>query len=169
MEDERQADKGKPPASSLDVEAVRQLLSLMSEHDLTELEIEQGDTVVRLRKAGAAAPAVSVMPVPAPMMSVLPQGAAAAPAPAAAAKKEESLPSIKSPMVGTFYVSSSPEAQPYVKVGDHVSEDTVVCIIEAMKVFNEIRAETSGIVERILVKNAQAVEFGQALFVVRPE
>ena len=72
-------------------------------------------------------------------------------------------------MVGTFYVASSPETPPYVKVGDHVTEETVVCIIEAMKVFNEIRAEMRGTVERVLVKNAQAVEFGQPLIVVRPE
>jgi acetyl-CoA carboxylase biotin carboxyl carrier protein len=72
-------------------------------------------------------------------------------------------------MVGTFYSSSSPDTAPYVKVGDHVSEDTVVCVIEAMKVFNEIRAEMSGTVEKVLAKNAQAVEFGQPMFVVRPD
>jgi acetyl-CoA carboxylase biotin carboxyl carrier protein len=72
-------------------------------------------------------------------------------------------------MVGTFYAAPSPEAPPFVKVGDHVMEDTVVCVIEAMKVFNEIRAETSGTIEKILGKNAAAVEFGQALFVVRPD
>jgi acetyl-CoA carboxylase biotin carboxyl carrier protein len=72
-------------------------------------------------------------------------------------------------MVGTFYEAPSPEAAVFVEVGDHVSEDTVVCIIEAMKVFNEIRAEMSGTIEKILVKNAQAVEFGQPMFVVRPD
>jgi acetyl-CoA carboxylase biotin carboxyl carrier protein len=72
-------------------------------------------------------------------------------------------------MVGTFYATPSPDAEPYVKVGDHVTEETVVCMIEAMKVFNEIRAEMSGTIEKLLVKNAQAVEFGLPLFVVRPD
>ena len=152
-----------PVSGRIDLETVRQLATLMSEHDLAELEIEQEDMVVRLRKTGAPAPAaVSLVPVVAPV-------AAAAPAAAPAGAKKEDLPAILSPMVGTFYVASGPDAAPYVKVGDHVSEDTVVCMIEAMKVFNEIRAETTGTIEAILVKNAQAVEFGQRLFVVRPD
>jgi len=157
----RKAPGEEPSPGKIDVEAIRQLLALMSEHDLSELEIEQPDMAVRLRKGGAA-PVAAAAPVPATAAP------AATPAPAAA-PKEESLPAIKSPMVGTFYVSSGPDAAPYVKVGDHVSEDAVVCVIEAMKVFNEIRAEMSGTVERILVKNAQAVEFGQPLFAVRPD
>jgi len=152
-----------PVSGRIDLETVRQLATLMSEHDLAELEIEQEDMVVRLRKTGAPAPAaVSLVPVVAPV-------AAAAPAAAPAGAKKEDLPAILSPMVGTFYVSSGPDAAAYVKEGDHVSEDTVVCMIEAMKVFNEIRAETTGTIEAILVKNAQAVEFGQRLFVVRPD
>jgi len=103
-----------------------------------------------------------------------PAAPAAAPpaAPQAGAEPEaepEELPRITSPMVGTFYAASSPEAAPFVQVGDHVDEDTVVCVIEAMKVFNEIRAETSGTIETVLVENAEAVEFGQPLFVVRPD
>jgi acetyl-CoA carboxylase biotin carboxyl carrier protein len=147
-------------SGKIDVEAIRQLLALMGEHDLAELEIEQEDMVVRLRKTSAA-PAAAAAPVPA--------AAPAAPAAPAAEAKKEDLPAIKSPMVGTFYATSSPDTAPYVKVGDHVSEDTVVCIIEAMKVFNEIQAEMSGTVERILVQNAQAVEFGQPMFIVRPD
>ena len=142
----------------VDVEAIRQLLTLMNEHGLVELEIEQEDLVVRLRKAGAVAPVPGVV------------GPVAAPAPPAPAPAdEEELPAIKSPMVGTFYAAPSPDAQAYVKVGDHVGEDTVVCMIEAMKVFNEIRAEMSGTIETICVKNAQPVEFGLPLFVVRPD
>ena len=152
-----------PVSGRIDLETVRQLATLMGEHDLAELEVEQEDMVVRLRKTGAPAPAaVSLVPVVAPV-------AAAAPAAAPAGAKKEDLPAILSPMVGTFYVSSGPDAAAYVKEGDHVSEDTVVCMIEAMKVFNEIRAETTGTIEAILVKNAQAVEFGQRLFVVRPD
>jgi acetyl-CoA carboxylase biotin carboxyl carrier protein len=148
-----------PVSGRIDLETVRQLAMLMGEHDLAELEVEQEDMVVRLRKTGAPAPAaVSVVPVVAPVAAAAPAGA-----------KKEDLPAILSPMVGTFYVASGPDAAPYVKEGDHVTEDTVVCMIEAMKVFNEIRAEMTGTIEAILVKNAQAVEFGQRLFVVRPD
>jgi len=168
MADDKRTEKEVPGARSvsgkIDLDSIRQLLALMSEHDLAELEIEQADMAVRLRKAGAAA-------APAAVASAAAAGACAgAPAAAASAKAEEvALPAITSPMVGTFYTSPSPEAGPFVKVGDHVNEDTVVCIIEAMKVFNEIRAEMSGRVEKILVKNAQAVEFGQPMFLVCPE
>jgi acetyl-CoA carboxylase biotin carboxyl carrier protein len=160
MPDEKPVES--PSSGRVDVESIRSLLALMSEHGLVELEIEQEDLVVRLRKAGAAAPAAPVA-VAAPTAPV----AAVAAAPAAAAAS--ALPTINSPMVGTFYATASPEAEAYVKVGDHVTEDTVVCMIEAMKVFNEIRAEMAGTVEKILAKNAQAVEFGQPLFVVRPD
>jgi acetyl-CoA carboxylase biotin carboxyl carrier protein len=163
---EKKPAEGVPPAGKIDIENLRHLLTLMTEHGLAELEIEQEDLVVRLRKAGAGGQVMGMSP--APMMAGVAMPMAAAPA-AAPAAKEEKLPSIKSPMVGTFYVASSPDAAPFIKVGDHVDEDKVVCIIEAMKVFNEIRAETSGTIEKILVKNAQAVEFGQALFVVRPD
>jgi len=138
----------------------------MNEHGLVELEIEQDDLVVRLRKAGAVPLAVAVAAVPVAAGPVVPGAAAAAPA---APVREEKLPTINSPMVGTFYATPSPDAEPYVKVGDHVTEETVVCMIEAMKVFNEIRAEMSGTIEKLLVKNAQAVEFGLPLFVVRPD
>ena len=165
MGDEKRTDKEKPAMGpgmgKVDIESLRQLLALMSEHDLAELEIEQEDLVVRLRKGGAA-----VVPVAAPVAAA----PAAIPSAAPAAEAETAkLPTINSPMVGTFYAAPSPEAPPFVKVGDHVTEDTVVCVIEAMKVFNEIRAEMSGTVEKILGKNAAAVEFGQPLFVVRPD
>ena len=143
------------------LETIRKLVALMEEHGLVEVEVEQENLAVRLRKGGAeamvvpAAPAGPTAPAPA---------RAAAPAAEAA-----SLPTINSPMVGTFYVSSSPEADAYVKVGDHVTDESVVCVIEAMKVFNEIRSEMSGMIEKILVKNATPVEFGQPLFVIRPD
>ena len=169
MADEKRSEKqeasGGRVTSKIDLEAIRQLLTLMTEHDVAELEIEQEDLVVRLRKAAAAqAPAVAMMPA-----AVAPVAAPAPPAAAPAAAPAENLPAIKSPIVGTFYVAPSPEAPAFVKVGDHVNDDTVVCIIEAMKVFNEIRAEMSGTIEKILVKNEQAVEFGTALYVVRPD
>lgn len=169
------ADASEPEAEGaregpVDIEAIRQLLDLMSEHGLAELEIEREDMAIRLRKAGAGPQPPLVAGVPA---ALTPQGGAAG-QPAAAAEggeaeaAEEDLPTITSPMVGTFYAASSTEADPFVQVGDHVAEDTVVCVIEAMKVFNEIRAETSGTIEKVLVENAEAVEFGQPLFVVRP-
>ncbi|HUX02027.1 MAG: acetyl-CoA carboxylase biotin carboxyl carrier protein [Phycisphaerae bacterium] len=141
------------------LETIRKLVDLMEQHGLVEVEVEQADMAVRLRKGGAEATAAPVPVVAAAL-------AQPAPAPKAA---EAPAASINSPMVGTFYASSSPEADAYVKVGDHVAEDTVVCVIEAMKVFNEIRAEMSGSIEKILAKNTQAVEFGQPLFAVRPD
>jgi acetyl-CoA carboxylase biotin carboxyl carrier protein len=160
------SERGAAAGGKVDIEGIRQLLALMNEHGLVELEIEQDDLVVRLRKAGAVPPAVPVAAVPVAAGPAVPGAAAAAPAPPV---REEKLPTINSPMVGTFYATPSPDAEPYVKVGDHVTEETVVCMIEAMKVFNEIRAEMSGTIEKLLVKNAQAVEFGLPLFVVRPD
>lgn len=164
MADERGAEGDDPGAGKVDLEAIRQLLALMDEHGLAELEIEQEDMAVRLRKTGAPGPAA---PVAASGAGVSPaEGLGAG---AEAGGEDEELPTIESPMVGTFYEAPSPEADPLVEVGDHVDESTVVCIIEAMKVFNEIRAEKGGTIEEVLVKNAEAVEFGQALFVIRPD
>jgi acetyl-CoA carboxylase biotin carboxyl carrier protein len=146
-------------AEGLDVEPIRRLLELMKEHDLVELEMEQEGLAVRLRKAGNE---VRAVPAPAPPP--------ATPRAAVPAKEvAEEAATIKAPMVGTFYVAPEPGTKPFVEVGDHVTEDTVVCVIEAMKVFNDIRAEMSGTIEKVLVKNGQAVEFGQPLFVVRPD
>ena len=143
------------------LETIRKLVALMEEHGLVEVEVEQENLAVRLRKGGAEA-----MVVPAAPAGPTAPASARAAAPAAEAA---SLPTINSPMVGTFHAASSPEADAYVKVGDHVTDESIVCIIEAMKVFNEIQAEMSGTVEKILVKNAMPVEFGQPLFVIRPD
>ena len=157
MADEQGTEGAESGAGNFDLEAIRKLLALMDEHGLAELEIEHEDMAVRLRKAGHEVPA----PAPA--------GAAPAAAAGEAEAEEERLPTIDSPMVGTFYEASSPEAQPFVRVGDRVEESTVVCIVEAMKVFNEIRAEKSGTIEAVLLSNAEPVEFGQPLFVLRPD
>ncbi len=161
MADGQGTEGAESGAGNFDLETIRKLLTLMDEHGLAELEIEHEDMAVRLRKAGHEVPA----PAPA--------GAAPAAAPAAAAgeadTEEEKLPTIASPMVGTFYEASSPEADPFVRVGDRVDESTVVCVVEAMKVFNEIRAEKSGTIEAVLISNAEPVEFGQPLFVLRPD
>lgn len=157
----------------IDVDEIRRLLELMSEHEVEELEIEQEELAVRLRKAGAGA--YAQVPPPPPPQPAVPQPATAAgpatPGPASpeAALEDEGLVTINSPMVGTFYAAPSPDADAFVAVGDHVTEETVVCVVEAMKVFNEIRAETSGTIEKILATNADPVEFGQPMFAVRPD
>jgi len=154
----------------MELEQIRELIGLMKENDLNEVRIIEGEKRLLLKRGkGDVAP---VMVAPAvPQVAAMPAPAAPAPAaaPAAAAKAQESGPSINSPMVGTFYAAPAPDAEPYVRVGDHVNPATVVCIVEAMKVMNEIKAEMSGTIERILVKNAEAVEFGQPLFQVKPD
>ncbi len=164
-----EADTPEPDAepARIDIATIRRLLELMEAHDLAEIEIEQEELAVRLRKAGPAS-AVPMAPMPVPAAGpVAPSPAAGVPEPPA--EEDEGLVTIDSPMVGTFYSSPSPEADPYVGVGDHVTEESVVGMIEAMKVFNEIRAEVSGTIEKVLVGNAEAVEFGQAMFAVRPD
>jgi acetyl-CoA carboxylase biotin carboxyl carrier protein len=139
---------------------LRRLLALMTENDLDEIEVEEGGRRVRLRKKGAraaSAPQESAAAPPAP---------AAAPPPPRKGGPREEANTINSPMVGTFYRSSSPDAEPFVEVGSLVGPDSVVCIIEAMKVMNEIKAETEGRIVEILVANGEAVEYGQPLFAV---
>lgn len=146
----------------------------MKRADLTDFEIEEDGLKLKISREGsqpAAAPAVTYMPpapayAPAATVPPFPTEAAAAPAPApAAAPAAESgdFKIVKSPMVGTFYTAPSPDAEPFVKIGSKVSADTPVCIIEAMKVMNEIQAEETGTVAEILVENGDPVEFGQPL------
>lgn len=148
-----------------DVRRVRRLVALMNEHDLSEIDLRQGNQRVRLRRGGDQ-PILAAAPMaPAPMAAPAPAPAApAAAAPAAPAEAPAAGKTINSPMVGTFYTSSSPDAAAFIKVGDQVGPDTTVCIIEAMKVFNEIPAETSGKITAVLVENGAPVEFGQPLF-----
>jgi acetyl-CoA carboxylase biotin carboxyl carrier protein len=145
-----------------DVRRVRRLVALMNEHDLSEIDLRQGNQRVRLRRGAdqpvfAATPSYAPAPAPAPAPAA-PSASGSAPAAAPAGK------TINSPMVGTFYLSSSPDAAAFVKIGDQVGPDTTICIIEAMKVFNEIPAETSGKITAVLVENGAPVEFGQPLF-----
>lgn len=140
-----------------DVRRVRRLVALMNEHDLAEIDLRQGSQRVRLRR-GADQPVFAATPAYTPAAPAPASAAPSAPAPAAAGK------TINSPMVGTFYLSSSPDAASFVKIGDQVGPDTTICIIEAMKVFNEIPAETSGKITAVLVENGAPVEFGQPLF-----
>jgi acetyl-CoA carboxylase biotin carboxyl carrier protein len=142
---------------------------MMDKNGLTEISLRRGDEHWRLRRGGAV-PAVSLVSAapaaPPPVVQSLP-AAAAVPPPTAPAG-DNGLLTIKSPTVGTFYSAQSPEDPPFVTVGTKVSPQTTVCLIEAMKVFNPIPAECTGTVEAILVKNGDAVEFGQPLFKVRP-
>ncbi|MBR7156236.1 MAG: acetyl-CoA carboxylase biotin carboxyl carrier protein [Lentisphaeria bacterium] len=148
----------------MDFKEIRQLVSLMGEYNLTEVTIESEGTNICLRRGGAVEAVPVQLPVQMPVMQSVPAVSAAAPeVPAAPAAKAET---IDSPLVGSFYRSPSPDAAPFVQVGDRVNEETVVCIIEAMKVMNEIKAEKSGVIKEILVDNGQPVEFGQPIFVI---
>lgn len=147
-----------------DLKKVRELIELMKENDLIEVEVVSGDNKIHLKRPGAVAQQ-AVMPAMAAPMHAAPVAAAPAQAVPAA---DAGLVEIKSPIVGTFYAAPSPDSEPYVKTGDRVDADTVVCIVEAMKVMNEIKAETSGSIVEISVKDGQSIEYGQVLFKVRP-
>ncbi len=149
-----------------DVDRVRSLVELMIEHGLSELDLRQHGQTIKLRRGGEE----NVVVAPAPMVAPAPVAAAAPAAPAAPADAEDEsdLVIIKSPMVGTYYGRPNPESDSFVQVGQDISADTTVCIIEAMKVFNEIAAEVSGKVVAVLVDNEEPVEFGKPLFKVRP-
>lgn len=143
-----------------DVDRVRNLVDLMIEHGLTEVDLRQHGQTIRLRRGAGDAP-IAYQAAPAAIP-------AAAPAAAAAPAEDANLLVIKSPMVGTFYGRPNPESESFVKVGQDISADTTVCIIEAMKVFNEIAAEVSGTIVSVLVDEEEPVEFGKPLFKVRP-
>jgi acetyl-CoA carboxylase biotin carboxyl carrier protein len=146
-----------------DVKKVRRLIELMKEHDLAEIDLRQGEQRVRLRRGGEPVIWTGAPTVASPSTSAAPSSGAA-PKTIPAEAPSDNLAVIKSPMVGTFYTSASPETPPFVKVGAHVGPETTVCIIEAMKVFNEIPSEISGTVAAVLVENGAPVEFGQPLF-----
>ena len=154
----------------MDIAELKKLVKLMNENDLVELEIEEQGAKVRLKKApaitGFASQAQNALPVYA--TPNYPPSVAPA-APVAPSGPPPGTIEIRSPIVGTFYKSASPETPSYVAVGDRVKPDSVVCIIEAMKVMNEIKAEVSGEVVEILADNGQAVEYDQPLFRVRVE
>jgi acetyl-CoA carboxylase biotin carboxyl carrier protein len=158
----------------VDLEKIRELVALMVEHELSEVDLRDGEERVLIKRGGAQAlPTViapgHVAPHAAPAVTNSAPGARPpSERDTAADWAAEGLIAITSPMVGTFYSAADPESAPYVAVGGRVEAGNVVCIIEAMKVFNEIKAEVSGTVEQVLVRNEQAVEYGQPLFLVRP-
>lgn len=153
----------------MDIAELKKLVKLMNENDLVELEIEEQGSTVRLRKAPAvqsfspAALAAHALPT----VTAVPSAPPAAPAPSVPSGPPPGTVEIRSPIVGTFYRTPSPESPAYVNTGDRVKADSVVCIIEAMKVMNEIKAEVSGEVVEVMVENGEAVEYDQPLFRVR--
>lgn len=159
------------------VDEIRELIHLTAETGIAELEVQRGDNRVRIRRAGfAAAPQEIVLtPAAGAVAGAIPAAVAAAPAPAVEAPREKpekpavdpNLVLVKSPIVGTFYESPSPGAPAFVSVGDRVQPGKVLCIIESMKLMNEIEAEHSGIIESKLVLNGQPVEYGEAMFAIR--
>jgi acetyl-CoA carboxylase biotin carboxyl carrier protein len=138
----------------------------MNEHDLSEIDLRQADQRIRLRR-GPETVAVSTTPAVSMPAAAAPSGGTSSAKPAGAGV-DDGATLIRSPMVGTFYLAANPESPPFVKVGDQIGPDQTVCIIEAMKVFNEIPAECSGKIVAVLVSNGDAVEFGQPLFKVEP-
>ena len=153
----------------MDIKEIKRLVDLMVGADLSELDITEGENKIHLRRGGAVVAGPAAIPVTTPPAAPAAVAAPVAAAPAAAAVSAgEKLIEVKSPMVGTFYAASSPDSDPFVSVGAAVSADSVVCIIEAMKVMNEIKAECKGTIVEVCVKNAHPVEYGQVLFKVRP-
>jgi len=169
--DKNQASKGEKaqPSASLNMTELRELAELVNEHGFSDFEFENENIRVRLSKA-AAAPAQYIQPVPSATpvsQATAPPQTAAESAASAIKAEDESLFKITSPIVGTFYSSPSPDKDPYVKEGTNVTPETIVCIVEAMKLMNEIQAETTGEIVKIYVENGQPVEYGQALFGIR--
>ena len=155
----------------MDLKDIKAIIDLMKKNSITEFELEQQDSKIRLKRGlnGGSTPAQqedvpAMAPLPLPAIAPAPITPIASPPPPAVTGEVE----IKSPMIGTFYRAPSPEAGPYVDIGADVNPETVVCIIEAMKVMNEIKAEVKGAITQVLVENGKPVEFGQPLFKVRP-
>ena len=156
----------------MNVRLLEQIVKLMAANDLNTVDVRDGDKRVILKRGAAfVAPSAGFGSYPVPQMAPAAPAASAGPASGAAkdaVDADAGLTAIKSPMVGTFYAAPSPDAKPFVSVGTRVDDDTDVCVIEAMKVFNNIKAETSGTIQKVLVTNGQTVEFGQTLFLVKP-
>ena len=149
----------------MELKDIKAIIDLMKENDLSTFEMEKDGFRLKLQKGLGDQPIVVSSAAPAATNG--PAAAAATPAPAASGGEAGNLKDITSPMVGTFYRAASPDAPAFADVGTKVTEDTVVCIIEAMKVMNEIKAETSGVIAEVVAENSKPVQFGQALFRVK--
>jgi acetyl-CoA carboxylase biotin carboxyl carrier protein len=163
----------------MDIPDIRKIIEMMKEHELSEFELEDEGFRIAIKRRNGLEQSVVTTDGPPAVQVVAPGPAAAQPAAAPAAESspageqsgeapEDRFSRITSPMVGTFYRASAPDADPFVNVGSEVSEDTVVCIIEAMKVMNEIKAEVSGVIREVLIENSAPVQFGQPLFLIEP-
>jgi acetyl-CoA carboxylase biotin carboxyl carrier protein len=159
----------------MDLRKLKKLIDLVQESGIAELEITEGEEKVRIARGGALgvapqAPALApLQPERPPALGAKPAAPAPGAAPAAEPEPAESGHVVKSPMVGTFYRSPSPDAKPFVELGQPVKQGQTICVIEAMKLMNEIEADASGVVKAILVESGQPVEYGQPLFVIGPE
>ena len=164
------SNSGPIPGDVFDVKKVRKFIELMNEHDLSEVDLRQGDQRIRLRRGpeNVTMSAVPFAPQGSAPSAPAGRGGGSERAAADPAADEGNMLLIRSPMVGTFYAAANPESPPFVKVGDRVGPDTTVCIVEAMKVFNEIPAECAGRVAAVLVQSGDPVEFNQPLFRVEP-
>lgn len=154
----------------MDLKDIKAIIDLMRKNSVSEFELEKQDFKIRLKRGGNGSGAVVVSTEEA---AAIPYVQAPPPAVSGGAASQVAPPppnehEIKSPMIGTFYRAPSPESTPYIEVGSEVNPETVVCIIEAMKVMNEIKAETKGVITQVMIENAKPVEFGQPLFKVRP-
>ena len=151
----------------MDIKLIKQVVDLMKRSDISEFEFEEDGFKLRLSTKGADAPQIIQAAPSVQTPATSPVAAASAGVAAAAPVEEKGISIIKSPMVGTFYSAASPESPAFVKVGTKVNNDSVVCIIEAMKVMNEIQAEMSGTITELLVENGEAIEYGQPLFKIK--
>ena len=149
----------------IDIPKLQELVKLMVDNDLAEVDIKSGEETVTIKRGGVMAPVMQAPPQP--VYAPPPAAAPGTPAPVAGGTPP-GLVAIESPMVGTFYSAPNPDSPSFVKPGSSITADSVICMIEAMKVFNEIKAEKGGVIEQVLAKNGEAVEFGQKLFLVRP-
>ena len=159
----------------IDIRKLKELVRLMVANDLTELDLRDEQQQVTVKRGNDQVPVIHQAPMAmAPAPAAAPVAPAAAPAAPPAAEtppapaEDDGLVPIESPMVGTFYAKPSPEKPSFVSVGDSVSEDTTVCLIEAMKIFNEIKAGQAGTIAKILIENGDAVEFGQPMLLIKP-
>ena len=151
-------------ASVFEIERIRRLVELMKEHDLSEVDLRESRQRIRICRGPKEPPRGAYAPPPPPPGPAI----SAAPAAQGPAADGPNIAVIKSPMVGTFYSAGSPDAKAFVSVGTKVDEETDVCIIEAMKVFNNIKAECRGVIAKVMVTNGETVEFGQTLYLVKP-
>jgi acetyl-CoA carboxylase biotin carboxyl carrier protein len=150
------------------IDEIRELIELVKETSVAELEVQRGENRVRIRQSLGTEHSVVLPSIGAPAAASAPAAPALKAETLAPAKADVSLTHVKSPIVGTFYEGASPGAPPFVRIGEHVTPGKVLCIIESMKLMNEIEADVAGIIESKLVQNGQPVEYGEALFGIRP-